>query len=111
MNVVANGREAVDSLDQNSFDLVLMDLQMPEMDGFEATAELREREKQTGHHTPIIALTAHAMKGDRERCLAEGMDGYLSKPIRAQELDDLLAIYIAPRAAGLHVPEPEKQNM
>jgi len=111
VNVVANGREAVDSLDQNSFDLVLMDLQMPEMDGFEATAELREREKQTGHHTPIIALTAHAMKGDRERCHAEGMDGYLSKPIRAQELDDLLAIYIAPRAAGLHVPEPEKQNM
>ena len=110
VKVVANGREAVDSLDQNSFDLVLMDMQMPEMDGFEATAEIREREKKTGHHTPIIALTAHAMKGDRERCLDAGMDGYLSKPIRAQELDDLLATYTAPRAEGLHAPESEKQS-
>ena len=110
VKVVANGREAVESLDQDSFDLVLMDMQMPEMDGFEATAELREREKQTGNHTPIIALTAHAMKGDRERCLEAGMDGYLSKPIRAPELDELLEKYITLREAGPQTPETEKQS-
>jgi CheY-like chemotaxis protein len=105
VKVVANGREALESIEEGSYDLVLMDLQMPEMDGFEATGELRKREKQTGLHIPIIALTAHAMKGDRERCLEAGMDGYLSKPIRAQELDDVLGNYIAPQT-----PEPEKQN-
>jgi CheY-like chemotaxis protein len=68
------------------FDLVLMDVQMPEMDGFEATAALREAEKGNGRHLPVIAMTAHAMKGDRERCLAAGMVGYIAKPIRAQEL-------------------------
>ena len=72
--------------------------------------ELRKREKQTGLHTPIIALTAHAMKGDRERCLDAGMDGYLSKPIRAQELDELLGNYSTLRAAVPHAPEPEKQS-
>jgi PAS domain S-box-containing protein len=110
VNVVANGREALESLEQGAYDLVLMDVQMPEMDGFEATGELRNREKLTGLHTPIIALTAHAMKGDRERCLKAGMDGYLSKPIRAQELDDLLENYITPRAAGPQAPEPQKQS-
>jgi two-component system, sensor histidine kinase and response regulator len=110
VKVVANGREAVESLDQDSFDLVLMDMQMPEMDGFEATAELRKREKQTGHHTPIIALTAHAMKGDRERCLEAGMDGYLSKPIFAPELDELLGKYVDLRSAGSQAPESEKQS-
>jgi CheY-like chemotaxis protein len=68
------------------FDLVLMDVQMPELDGFQATALIREKEKSTGAHLPIIAMTAHAMKGDRERCIAAGMDGYVSKPIQQKEL-------------------------
>ena len=110
VKVVANGREALESLEQGTYHLVLMDVQMPEMDGFEATGELRKREKETGLHTPIIALTAHAMKGDRERCLEAGMDGYLTKPIRAKELDDLLEDYTTPRAAGTPAPEHEKQS-
>jgi signal transduction histidine kinase/CheY-like chemotaxis protein len=85
-----NGREAVAMLDQGVFDVVLMDLQMPELGGIEATAVIREHEKRTGARVPIYALTAHAMKGDRERCLAAGMDGYLSKPIQSQELYKLL---------------------
>jgi signal transduction histidine kinase/DNA-binding response OmpR family regulator len=81
-----NGREALATFSSASFDLVLMDVQMPEMDGFETTAALRRREEGTGRRIPIVALTAHAMKGDRERCLAAGMDGYISKPIQAREL-------------------------
>jgi two-component system sensor histidine kinase/response regulator len=84
--VAANGKQAVSALESQSFDVVLMDVQMPEMDGFEATAAIRQKEKTNGAHVPIIALTAHAMKGDRERCLAGGMDGYLSKPVQAEEL-------------------------
>jgi len=95
--VAANGREALAALEKESYDLVLMDIQMPEMDGLEATAAIREKEKGSGIHQPVIALTAHAMKGDRERCLAGGMDGYLSKPIRLQELDELLEAYVARR--------------
>lgn len=81
-----NGREAIETLEQRQFDVVLMDVQMPEMDGFDATASIREKERTTGAHIPIIAMTAHAMKGDRERCLAAGMDSYVSKPIRPKEL-------------------------
>ena len=84
--VANNGREALVALDSESFDVVLMDIQMPVMDGFETTAMIRNREKQTGVHIPIIAMTAHAMKGDRERCLEAGMDGYIAKPIRAKDL-------------------------
>jgi CheY-like chemotaxis protein len=86
VTVANNGREALTALDSESFDVVLMDVQMPAMDGFEATAIIREREKESGAHIPIIAMTAHAMKGDRERCLEAGMDGYIAKPIRARNL-------------------------
>src|SRR3984893_10579055 len=92
--VASNGRETLAALEEQSFDLVLMDVQMPEMDGFEATTAIRDREKTTGEHLPIIALTAHAMKGDSERCLAAGMDAYVSKPIQPDQLfrviEDLL---------------------
>ncbi|MGH9454772.1 MAG: response regulator, partial [Terriglobia bacterium] len=86
--VVNNGREALAALQKQSFDILLCDLQMPEMDGFEATAILRSKEQQssTGFHLPIIAITAHAMKGDKEKCLEAGMDGYVSKPINPEEL-------------------------
>jgi CheY-like chemotaxis protein len=84
--VANNGREAVSAAESGSFDLVLMDVQMPELDGLEATAIIRAREKQSGIHLPIVAMTAHALKGDRERCLDAGMDDYVSKPIRAGEL-------------------------
>jgi CheY-like chemotaxis protein len=84
--VVSDGRQALEALEKQKFDLVVMDVSMPEMDGFEAAAAIRAREEGTGSHIPIIAMTAHAMKGDRERCLAAGMDAYVSKPIQASEL-------------------------
>ncbi|WP_436016285.1 response regulator [Phenylobacterium sp. LjRoot219] len=83
--IVDDGAKAVEAVARDSFDVVLMDVQMPGMDGFQATAAIRDREKATGGHVPIIAMTAHAMSGDRERCLAAGMDGYVSKPLRAED--------------------------
>jgi len=96
--VASNGRIAVEAVEREAFDVVLMDVQMPEVSGLEATAIVREREKNTRRRVPIIAMTAHAMKGDREKCLAAGMDEYISKPIAADELLELLA-KVAPATA------------
>jgi CheY-like chemotaxis protein len=90
ITVAADGRQALTALGMDPFDLVLMDVQMPEMDGIEATVAIRESERGTGRHQLIVAMTAHAMKGDEERCLKAGMDGYLAKPIRSEELYALL---------------------
>jgi signal transduction histidine kinase/CheY-like chemotaxis protein len=103
--VAATGLEALRALEKEKFDLVLMDVQMPEMDGLEATIAIRNKEKSTGLHQPVVAVTAHAMKGDREKCLAGGMDGYLTKPIRPQDLDQLLEIYVARRMEAKSIPE------
>jgi two-component system sensor histidine kinase/response regulator len=86
VTIAANGKKALEALKKESYDLVLMDIQMPEMNGWEATQAIREYEKVTGEHIPIVAMTAHAMKGDKERCTAAGMDDYLTKPIRIPEL-------------------------
>lgn len=83
---MGNGKEALAELEKQPFDLVLMDVQMPEMNGFEATALIRKKEELTGDHLPIIALTAHALKGDEERCRAAGMDDYVAKPVRFPNL-------------------------
>lgn len=86
VSLAVDGREAVKAVQGGSFDLILMDVQMPEMDGFEATAAIRKQELGTGNRTPIIALTAHALKEDRDRCISAGMDAYVTKPIRPEEL-------------------------
>ena len=85
----ANGVEALEKVERLPFDVILMDIQMPRMDGIEATGRIRQRESRTGGRVPIVALTAHAMKGDRERCLESGMDDYISKPV---DMDQLLAM-------------------
>jgi CheY-like chemotaxis protein len=88
---VNNGREAIETLADQDFDAVLMDVQMPEMDGLQTTAVIRAAEEGTDRHLPILAVTAHAMGGDREHCLGAGMDGYLAKPIQSAQLLQALA--------------------
>jgi two-component system, sensor histidine kinase and response regulator len=100
VTVAGNGTEALAAMKKQSFDLILMDLQMPGMDGYEATARIREDERFTKTHIPIIAMTAHAIRGDRERCLAHGMDDYISKPVQAKKLFAMLEKY----APGLWEP-------
>ncbi len=97
VTVVENGEEAVEALEKGTYDVVLMDVQMPKMDGFQATREIRRREVATRRHQPIVAMTAHAMVGDKEKCLDAGMDGYISKPLKPLDLlrsiDELLALH------------------
>ena len=111
--VAVDGRKALEALETGRFDAVLMDVQMPEMDGIEAVAAIRAGERGTGLHLPVIALTAHAMKGDRERFLASGFDAYLPKPIRAKELGQVLAEHAARTAAEPRpaVEEPEWERL
>ena len=100
VSVAGNGRQALAALKKKDFDVVLMDVQMPEMDGFEATAAIRERERAAGRHTPIIAMTAHALQGDKERCLSAGMDAYISKPIQTNEFFATIEKIAGNRDAG-----------
>ena len=114
--VVGDGKEALEALACEHFDLVLMDVQMPEMDGYEATMAVRQKEQDTSEHLPIIAMTAHAMKGDRERCLQAGMDDYIAKPVNPKALNEIVAKWApekgrlelsreaAELAAGYHLP-------
>jgi signal transduction histidine kinase/CheY-like chemotaxis protein len=111
VTVVNNGREALAAVHAGKFDLIAMDVQMPEMDGLDATRAIRAVERAAGTHVPIIAMTAHAMKGDRERCLAAGMDGYTSKPIRIRDLEQAIAQLISPiNSASVSVPEAEQAD-
>ena len=105
VTVVGNGEEALNKLAEESFDLVLMDIQMPVMGGFEATQRIREREKAQGGHAVIIAMTANAMQGDRERCLEAGMDGYVSKPVKVEQLFSEIALCL-PEAVLLKGEQP-----
>jgi two-component system sensor histidine kinase/response regulator len=93
VTIASNGKQVVDSVTAQDFDVIFMDIQMPEIDGFEATQLIRESERRTGRRVPIVACTAHAMAGYRERCLAAGMDAYMAKPIEPQKLAETVASF------------------
>jgi CheY-like chemotaxis protein len=105
--IVGNGREALLALEREIFDVVLMDVQMPEMDGFEATSSIRARERFTGKRMPIIAMTAPAMSGDRDKCLAAGMDAYVPKPIQSAQLFDAISNLTSNHRQGMIVGPTE----
>jgi CheY-like chemotaxis protein len=105
-----DGHEALRLIEADSFDLVLMDLQMPVLGGEEATAQIRVSEQGTRRHLPVVAMTAHALKGDRERCLAAGMDDYIAKPIRARQLFEVVERYAPGGAATVEEPAASHGN-
>jgi CheY-like chemotaxis protein len=105
-----NGREALELASAQRFDMALMDVQMPEMDGLAATRAIRQMERTTGKHLPIFALTAHAMKGDREVCLLAGMDDYLTKPVRFSEIENAIAKVTAAEFADSALQLEVEQN-
>jgi CheY-like chemotaxis protein len=111
VTIANNGRQAVDLAEGDNFDAILMDVQMPEMDGLEATRVIREQEKQTGRHVPIIAMTAHALKGDRERCLNCGMDEYVSKPVRERQLLGALRAVLGDEVAAPPTEQPPDYSL
>jgi CheY-like chemotaxis protein len=94
ITIAKNGREVVSAYQKDYWDLILMDCQMPEMDGFEATEAIRKMEKDSGYHIPIIALTANAMQGDEQKCIRAGMDDYLAKPIQKEQLSRVIAYHL-----------------
>jgi two-component system, sensor histidine kinase and response regulator len=108
VSVAENGKQALSMIEKHKFDLVLMDVQMPEMGGLEATEAIREREKTSGTHLPVIAMTAHAMHGDREKCIAAGMDGYIAKPLDPKVF--LETVEAAGRGGGVPAPHREEQK-
>jgi PAS domain S-box-containing protein len=109
--LVENGAQALEALSRHAFDLVLMDVQMPEMDGLEATREIRKLEKQTGDHIPIVAMTAYAIKGDRQRCLAAGMDEYVSKPISSKKLFGVIEALLPRATESESISETDAQTL
>ncbi|HEY7425872.1 MAG TPA: response regulator, partial [Gemmataceae bacterium] len=111
VTVACNGKEALAALERRRFDVVLMDLQMPEMGGLEATAIIRAREKSSGRRVPIIALTSHALRGDEERCLRAGMDGYVSKPIQPAYLWQVLASVLSASPPPSTAEESAREKM
>ncbi len=107
MTVVPTGRKALEALKSRAFDAVLMDIQMPDMNGWQAAAEIRRLEAVTGEHVPIIAMTAGAMEGDREKCIAAGMDDYIAKPFQAKAL---LQVLLANLGRRTRVEKPDRER-
>ena len=109
VDIASNGKEAIEAVKNNTYDLILMDCQLPEMDGYEATKEIRKLEGNK-RHTPIIAMTAHALEGDKEKCLMAGMDDYISKPVRKEKLEEVLKKWLKEKNRNRKIGEKYERN-